>query len=66
MEFKKCVRCGNFFVTEGEVCQCCLPKDKVDLMKFQDYVNRVSGDSASNISINTGISMKNVNRYLNQ
>ncbi len=66
MEFKKCARCGAFFVTDGEVCQNCMPKDRLDFIKFQDYVEGVSEVSADTISINTGISVKNVNRFLNQ
>ncbi len=66
MEFKRCARCGVFFVTDGDVCQNCMPKDRLDMLKFQDYVEGVSDASADTISINTGISLKNVNRYLNQ
>lgn len=67
MEFKKCVRCGSFFVTEGEICQNCVPKDRLDIVKFKDYVESNSNSySADSISINTGISVRNVNRYLNQ
>ncbi len=66
MEFKKCARCGAFFVTDGDVCQNCMPKDRLDFIKFQDYVEGVSDISADTISINTGISVKNVNRFLNQ
>lgn len=67
MEFKKCVRCGSFFVTEGEICQNCLPKDRLDIVKFKDYIESNSDSySADSISINTGISMRNVNRYLSQ
>lgn len=66
MEFKKCVRCGSFFVSDGNVCQNCMPKDKLDIMKFNDYIDSTLDNSADSISINTGISLKNVNRYLNQ
>lgn len=66
MEFKKCVRCGSFFVTEGDVCQNCMPKDKLDRFKFQDYIENNVDVSANDISINTGISIRNVNRYLSQ
>ena len=66
MEFKKCVRCGSFFVTDGDVCQNCIPKDRLDRFKFDDYMDNNIETSAVVISINTGISVKNVNRYLNQ
>jgi len=66
MEFKKCVRCGSFFVTDGEICQNCVPKDRLDFLKFNNYVQNSQNISADSISINTGISLKNVNRFLNQ
>ncbi|MCI8621440.1 MAG: hypothetical protein HFJ50_07005 [Clostridia bacterium] len=68
MEFKKCERCGSFFVTDGDVCQNCTPKDRLDLQKFNNYLgnNNISDYSANNISINTGISLKTVNRFLSQ
>lgn len=66
MEFKKCVRCGSFFVTDGDVCQNCMPKDRLERLKFEDYIENNSGNSADIISINTGISTRNVNRYLSQ
>ena len=31
MEFKKCVRCGCFFATNGDVCCNCASKDKHDI-----------------------------------
>lgn len=67
MEFKKCARCGSFFVTDGEICQNCAPKDRLDMVKFKDYIESTSGSpSVDSISIDTGISTKNVNRYLSQ
>lgn len=66
MEFKKCVRCGSFFVTEGNICQTCIPKDRLDIIKFQDYIDaNIDNISPDNIAINTGISVRNVNRFLN-
>lgn len=66
MKFKKCIRCGAFFVTEGDVCNTCMPKDILEFNKFNNYIENNCGTSADVISANTGISMKNVNRYLNQ
>lgn len=65
MEFKKCARCGSFFVTDGDVCQNCQPKDNLDMVKFRDYIEASCENSADVISINTGINIRNVNRYLN-
>lgn len=66
MEFRKCARCGSFFVTDGDVCLNCMPKDRLDIIKFNDYVQNNQNVSADSISINTGISLKNVNRFLQQ
>lgn len=67
MDFKKCARCGCFFLSEAEVCPKCLPKDKCDISKLTDYINdnNITEDSITNLSVNTGISSKNINRYFN-
>ena len=64
MEFKKCARCGCFFVTDGEVCSNCMPKDRLDIFKLQTYLEESKNNSVDTIAINTGISTKNVERYL--
>lgn len=64
MEFKKCVRCGCFFVSEDSVCCNCKSKDKFDSIKLQNYLEEHSTPtSLEEISIGTGISIKNLNRY---
>lgn len=64
MEFKKCVRCGCFFVSEDNVCCSCKSKDKFDTIKLQNYLEEHSSPaSLEEISIGTGISIKNLNRY---
>ncbi len=65
MEFKRCARCGCFFVTDGEVCNNCAPKDRLDMFKVQNYFEENSDNSIDTISVNTGVSAKNVSRYLN-
>ena len=65
MEFKRCARCGCFFVTDGDVCNNCMPKDRLDISKLKDYFEENPNTSVDVISINTGISAKNVNRYIN-
>ena len=66
MELKRCARCGKFYTSDVEVCQECEKKDIADLSKlkgfFADYY--VSGVSKSEISAHTGISARNLNRYL--
>ena len=64
MEFKKCARCGCFFVTDGEVCTNCMPKDRLDIFKLQSYLENSQNSTVDTISIDTGISIKNVERYM--
>ena len=65
MEFKKCTRCGNFYVTEGNVCPRCVAKDNMEFSTFKTYIkeNGLIG-SIDTISGKTGISEKNINRFL--
>ncbi len=65
MEFKRCARCGCFFVTAGDVCSSCAPKDRLDIFKVRNYFEENSDSSINNISISTGISTKNLTRFLN-
>ena len=66
MELKRCARCGKFYSSDVEVCQECEKKDFADLSKlkgfFADYY--VSGVSKNEITAQTGISARNLNRYL--
>ncbi len=65
MDFKKCERCGCFFVTNSSVCPKCEPKETFEMQKFKDYLNQnISLDSIKDVSINTGISEKNLNRFI--
>lgn len=66
MNFKKCERCGCFFTTSNDVCPKCTPKDNFEMEKLKNYLNaNTQVDSITDISSNTGISAKNINRYLN-
>ena len=65
MEFKKCARCGAFFLSEDNVCCNCAPKDKLDCLKLQNYLEGNSSiSSIEEIALNTGISSRNISRYL--
>ena len=66
MELKKCARCGKFYTSEVEVCHECEKKDLADLSKLKGYFadNYVVGVSKNDISTITGISNRNLNRYL--
>lgn len=65
MEFKKCERCGSFFLSESAVCENCSPKDSFELSKLRNYFEGdIQANSIDSISVDTGISEKNLNRYL--
>lgn len=66
MEFKKCERCGCFFASDNNICCNCEPKDNLEMLTLKSYLEiNNQENSVENISINTGISEKNLNRYLN-
>lgn len=66
MEIKKCARCGNFFASEYEVCQNCEKKDNADVNKLKGFLMEgISvGTTKADVAYSTGITMKNLNRYL--
>ena len=67
MEIKRCVRCGQFFETINDVCNNCIAKDNKDIGKLKNYFSfdYVAGEvSLGDISSNTGITMKNLNRLI--
>lgn len=65
MEFKKCGRCGCFYLSDKTVCENCAPKDSFELSKLRNYFDADNySDSIDHISVDTGISVKNLNRYL--
>ena len=65
MEFKKCSRCGNFYLSNGLVCPKCQPKEDFEFSSFKSYVeeNGLTG-SVDEIADRTGISAKNINRFI--
>lgn len=66
MELKKCARCGKFFASDVEVCQECAKKDSVDLSKLKGFFAEINagGITKNDIISSTGISARNLNRYL--
>ena len=61
MELNRCSRCGSFYVSNGNVCPKCSIKDGVEFSNikkngFDDSLNAISGE--------TGISVKNLNRFM--
>ena len=55
MDFKKCVRCGSFFMSVNSICHNCEPKDRIDMANLNSFI-------AGNPEINA-ISDLSVNKY---
>lgn len=66
MELKRCARCGKFFASDVDVCNECEKKDVADLSKLKGFFEEgyTKGVSKMEISASTGISARNLNRYL--
>jgi len=67
MELNKCKRCGAFFASDNYICPNCEPKDIAELSKLKNFL--AENDCPNSIDIlatNTGISAKNLNRFLEQ
>ncbi len=65
MEFKKCARCGCFFVSNSEVCCKCEAKDSADIIKLNSFIdNSIDITSINELSSSTGISLSNINRFI--
>ena len=66
MEFNKCSRCGNFFISNDDVCPKCKTKDTLEFETFKSYIEENGINNNLDILSNeTGISVKNIDRYLN-
>ena len=67
MEFNKCKRCGAFFVSNNAVCPNCEPKDNLELSKLKGFLaENDCPNSIESLATSTGISVKNLNRFLTQ
>ena len=66
MEVVRCSRCGAFYTDGGYVCPKCSDKDNFELTTFKNFVeeNGVNVNSLNQVSISTGITEKNLNRFL--
>jgi hypothetical protein len=65
MDFKKCLRCGCFFVSNDNVCCNCAPKDKFEISKLKNYFDANGNyNSIEELSVNTGITINNLNRFI--
>ena len=65
MEFSKCSRCGNFYVSNNNVCPKCMGKENFEINTFKNYIEENGlNNSIDVIASETGISQKNINRFL--
>ena len=66
MNFNKCSRCGAFFLSENNICPNCQPKEDFEINCLQNFIteNDEINYSLDDISASTGISYKNLNRFL--
>ncbi len=65
MEFNKCARCGSFYLSNGNVCPKCSSKEKLEFSTFKNYIEENGlNENLDIISTQTGISVKNLNRFL--
>lgn len=66
MEVTRCARCGAFYTNGGYVCSKCETKDQLELSAFKDFMeeNGLDYNSLNKVSDDTGISLSNLNRFL--
>lgn len=65
MNFNKCMRCGCFYITDGDTCPSCKTKDDSEIKKLNNYFTENDNTSINigELSAKTGISVKNLSRY---
>ena len=65
MNFKTCMRCGCFFSSNDLVCPNCKTKDEIDKTSIKKYLeNNDIPENAESLSFLSGVSVKNINRFL--
>lgn len=65
MNLNKCERCGCFFVSTNSICPKCLSKDENDIAQLTNFLTENDNPvSVEDLSLQTGVSLKNVNRFL--
>ena len=68
MELNTCSRCGAFYTTNSNVCPNCETQERLELSRLKDFLseNNIPTTSIEQIACCTGISEKNVSRFLSQ
>lgn len=65
MNLNKCERCGCFFASKNSVCPNCQSKDESDISHLKHFLSESdSVVTTESLSMSTGVSLKNVNRFL--
>ena len=65
MEFKRCIRCGCFFMSANNVCCNCESKDRLDISRVNSVLDEsISFNSIQDLSIASGVNINNLNRYI--
>lgn len=65
MNFNKCSRCGCFFMSDSSVCPNCEIKDNYEMSELKTFLEENTAQiNIDNLSASTGISVKNLNRFL--
>lgn len=65
MEFKKCARCGCFFMSDNNVCCNCENRDKLDISRLNSILDEnISFNSIQDLSIASGVNINNLNRFI--
>ncbi len=65
MNFNKCSRCGCFFASSDDVCPSCMSKDEIDKNTLKSFLDNTDTPvSLNSLSYESGIDLKNINRYM--
>lgn len=65
MNLNRCERCGCFFASKNDVCPNCISKDANDIAHLTTFLTENEKTvSVEDLSLQTGVSLKNVNRFL--
>ena len=67
MNFNSCCRCGRFFVSNNSVCPNCEKKDQYEMNQLKNFLEENTNQiNINDLANSTGISSKNLNRFLAQ
>ena len=65
MNLNRCERCGSFFASKNSVCPNCQSKDEHEINYLKTFLSEAdSSVTVESLAESTGVSLKNVNRYL--